>query len=62
MLVLEDCFFMILFILLTFGEKSTSLSLGAILFQIDVVLSVNCWDGNPAINNVGFRSEILNLL
>ena len=52
---------MMLFMLLTFGERSTSLSLGVILFQIDVVLSVNFWDGSPAINNVGFRSEILNL-
>ena len=53
---------MMLFILLTFGERSRSLSLGVIQFQIDVVLSVNFWDGSPAINNVGFRSEILNLL
>jgi hypothetical protein len=47
--------------LLTLGEKSSNLNLGAIVFQREVELSIKFGDGNPAINRVGFLSDILYL-
>ena len=47
--------------LLTLSERSSNLSLGVKVFQIEVALSMNFWVGNPAINRAGFRSETLKL-
>ena len=45
-----------------FTEKSMSLKMGAMSFQIEVDLEMKSLDGNELIRRVGFLSERLYLL